>query len=344
MTREKSILRALRLIQMQYTKSWINRFKPYVRWFILALTCGFILHTLRLNWQQVITLRFTPYAIAQLITATGITLLAHIWSGCVWGWIMQLLDAPITATWAIITYLKTNLGKYLPGNVWHFVGRVQALRAAGTQTGVAITGVVLEPVLMSVAALAIVIITLPTTVLQGVVLVAVLVCVHPRVLNPVLRRLATTKLKQTATDLDEPPVIPTLRNYPIKPLLGEIIFVGLRGAGFLLAFGALSPINATNGWMILGAFSFAWLLGLVVPGAPSGLGVFEATALTILTPQFPAATVLGAVALYRLLGTLAEVLGAGLAVLDERWNGRGRSHPAAEVGDRKRLKPSEPLS
>jgi uncharacterized membrane protein YbhN (UPF0104 family) len=71
---------------------------------------------------------------------------------------------------------------------------------------------------------------------------------------------------------------------------------------------------------LVGAFSLGWLLGLVIPGAPGGLGVFEATVLAVLTPQFPAAIVLGVVALYRLNSTLAEVLAAGLAVLDERWN------------------------
>jgi hypothetical protein len=73
-------------------------------------------------------------------------------------------------------------------------------------------------------------------------------------------------------------------------------------------------------WILVGAFSLGWLLGLVVPGAPGGLGVFEATVLAVLTPRFPAAIVLGGVALYRLNSTLAELLAAGLAVLDERWN------------------------
>lgn len=133
-------------------KATYQRVKPYLRWFILALTLGFILHTLRLNWQQVLTLRLTPYAIAELLLALGITLAAHIWSGWVWYGIMRSLSAPVPPTWTVITYLKTNLGKYLPGNIWHFVGRIQFLRDSGTSTGVAITGVVLEPLLMAAAA------------------------------------------------------------------------------------------------------------------------------------------------------------------------------------------------
>jgi uncharacterized membrane protein YbhN (UPF0104 family) len=303
---------------MPSIKTLIKRIKPYIRWFVLALTFGFIFHTLRENWQQVLTIRFTPFAFAKLTMALGVTLLAHIWSGWIWCWILQLLNSPIALAWAVIVYLKTNLGKYLPGNVWHFVWRVHSLRNSATPTGVAITGVVLEPILMAVAALAIAIVILPSTLLQSFILVGLLAILHPRILNPILKRLASTRIKQA--DDAGPTVIPELKAYPLRPFIGEIIFVLLRGLGFLLCFLALDAATIQNVWTIIGVFSFAWLLGLIVPGAPGGLGVFEATALTLLTPSFSAAVVLGAVALYRLNSTLAEVLGAGLAVLDEQWN------------------------
>lgn len=303
---------------MTSIQTTLKRAKPYLRWFILALTLGFILHTLRENWQQVLTIRFTGYAIAKLLLALGVTLLAHIWSGWVWYWIMQVLRIPLQGSWAVIVYLKTNLGKYLPGNIWHFAWRIHALTGEQIPLGVAITGVVLEPVLMAVAALLIAIISLPTTLLQAVVLVGLLVLVHPRVLNPVLKRLATKKIKQV--DFGGDTRIPALTTYPLKPLIGEIGFVVLRGIGFILCFAAIGETNWQIIWTLLGAFSFSWLLGLVVPGAPGGIGVFEATALTLLSPTLPPAIVLGAVALYRLNGTLAEIIGASLAVLDERWN------------------------
>lgn len=326
---------------MTLIKTLLNRIKPYLRWFILALTLGFILHTLRENWQQVLTLRFSPYAIAQLTLALGVTLLAHIWSGWVWYWIMKLLNAPVSGTWSVITYLKTNIGKYLPGNVWHFVGRVQALRSMGTSTGIAITSVVLEPVLMAVAALAIAIISLPSTLLQLAILLGALLIVHPRILNPLLKRLAQAKIEQV--EGGENAQIPELNAYPLQALGGEVIFILLRGLGFLLCFLAMDGMTWQNLWMLVGAFSFAWLLGLVVPGAPGGLGVFEATALTLLTPDLPAAIVLGAVALYRLNGTLAEVLGAGLAWFDERWNVTLKRLPAPPA-DQLAIAPDTPSS
>lgn len=309
---------------MVVSKPFFKRFKPYVRWVILALTLGFLIHTLLQNWQQVLQLRFTATAIASLIVATGITLLSHIWSGWVWHWTLRTLEVAVADTWSVIIYLKTNIAKYLPGNVWHFVGRIQALRTVGISTGAAVTGVVLEPLLMAAAALMIVVISQPSALLQGGLLMVALVGVHPRILNPILKRLTTAKLKmselKTSEQSSSPKEAPSLNRYPLWPLLGEVLFVLGRGLGFLLALSTLTTISVQDGLSIIGHFSLAWLLGLVVPGAPGGLGVFEATALALLTPQLPAAPVLGAIALYRLISTLAEALGAGLAIVDERWN------------------------
>jgi uncharacterized membrane protein YbhN (UPF0104 family) len=55
-------------------------------------------------------------------------------------------------------------------------------------------------------------------------------------------------------------------------------------------------------------------LGLVVPGAPGGLGIFEATAIAALNPtEFPPGLVLAIVAVYRLISVLAEAIAALLA-------------------------------
>ena len=72
---------------------------------------------------------------------------------------------------------------------------------------------------------------------------------------------------------------------------------------------ALSQISS-----VISAFSIAWLLGLIVPGAPGGIGVFEATAIALLDEsQFPPATVLIVVALYRVVSILAEAIAALIA-------------------------------
>ena len=104
-----------------------------------------------------------------------------------------------------------------------------------------------------------------------------------------------------------------LTKYPLLPFLGEIGFVIFRGIGFILTFVSLQSVTWQQIPQLFTAFSFAWLLGLVVPGAPGGLGVFEVTAYGLLDDsQFPAE--IAAVALYRLISILAEAIAALVSI------------------------------
>jgi uncharacterized membrane protein YbhN (UPF0104 family) len=145
-----------------------------------------------------------------------------------------------------------------------------------------------------------------------------LIGVHPRILNPILTFLSKKKTKGELTDKDQASA--QLKRYPLKPLLGEMGFLLIRGLGFLFALRALSAIEMAQVPQLLSAFSFAWLLGLVIPGAPGGLGVFEATAIALLDGVYAPAILISGVALYRVISVLAEAISALLAWLYQGLN------------------------
>lgn len=310
-------------------KKTLSRLKPYLRWVILGGTLFFLAKALKDNWREVAAIRIDASGWAALTLALGVTLLAHIWSGWVWGWILQTFRQPVSNVWAVMVYLKTNIAKYLPGNVWHFYGRIKAVTGLGASLGVATLSVLLEPLLMAAAALLIALLGSQqlNLGLQILALIVVLGGVHPRVLNPILDYLKRVKGKVSKSASSEAPnaigenkreADYQLKSYPLVPLLGEVGFVGLRGVGFVLTFLPFVNLSFDQIPPIMSAFSLAWLLGLVIPGAPGGIGVFEATALALLDNQYSSAILLSAVALYRLISVLAEAAGAGLVWLDER--------------------------
>lgn len=299
------------------------RFKPFLRWLILGATLYFIGTALHQHWDEVSQLRITASGWGYLAMSLGITLLAHIWTGWVWSWILQELGQPANGIWGILVYLKTNIAKYLPGNVWHLYGRILAAKQAGFPIEAATLSVLLEPLLMAAAALIIALTNANRNQwAQLLCLGIVMLAIHPRVLNPLLKLASRLKgqsssqaSSQASGDISPAAIPAQVRRYPLRPLLGEIGFVGLRGSGFLLALQALMPLQLSQIPMILSAFSIAWVLGLVVPGAPGGIGVFEATAIALLNQGLPTSVILGGVALYRLISILAEASGAGLAYL-----------------------------
>lgn len=295
----------------------MQRLKPFLRWVILGGVLFFLAQALKANWQEVAAIQIEATGWAYLGGALAVTLLAHIWTGWVWGWILQFLNYPVKSAWAIRIYLKTNIAKYVPGNVWHFYGRIRAASAAKVPTSIATLSVLLEPLLMAAAALVLALIGTKQASWgwQVLGLAIVLIAIHPAILNRGIKLAGKMKGKDESTSHQK------LKQYPLLPLLGELGFLGLRGAGFILTVLALYPINPNQILILLSGFSLAWLLGLVVPGAPGGIGVFEATAIALLSPVLSPGIVLSAVAVYRLISILAEAIGAGIAWIWETRTG-----------------------
>ncbi|MCC5651607.1 lysylphosphatidylglycerol synthase domain-containing protein [Nostoc sp. XA013] len=301
--------------------------KKFLRWIILGGTLFFLAKALKDNWIGVTAIRIDGVGWSIIAIATGITLLAHTWAGWIWTWILQELNQPVSSPQFIQVYLKTNIAKYLPGNIWHYYGRIVAAKNANISAGAATLSVLLEPLLMLAAALIIIALCssqfaaantiLALQILQLLSLAVVLCAIHPRFLNPVIHFLYKLKAKKSATSTEQ--TVPfNLKSYPLRPLLGELGFMLLRATGFILTMFALGSLSVNQIPLLLAAFSCAWLLGFVIPGAPGGLGVFEATAYELLQHHFPSALVFSAIALYRLISILAETAGAALACLDER--------------------------
>ena len=291
----------------------MTQIKLYLRWFIWGGVLFYLIKTLKDRLAEVAAVRVYGHSWTLLAIALLITIAAHVWSGWVWTWILAIFKQPLKVKEGIRVYLFTNIFKYSPGNIWHFWGRITAVSKSGSK-GAAILSVLLEPLLMAAAAL---FIALVSSTLSGAVdfkgrfwlqlagLVAVLIGIQPRILNTLLHRLSRSKNKADATAA----IAVKLETYPLIPFLGEMGFVIFRGIGFILTFTALQSIAWQQIPQLFTAFSSAWLLGLIVPGAPGGLGVFEATAYGLLdNSQFP--TEIAAVALYRLISILAEAIAA----------------------------------
>jgi uncharacterized membrane protein YbhN (UPF0104 family) len=303
--------------------------KKIFRWLILGGTLFFLLKAFKDNWLGVSAIRINITGWLILGTATSVTLLAHIWAGWIWTWVLKELNQSVSSIEFIQVYLKTNIAKYLPGNVWHYYGRIIAAKNANIPTNIATLSVLLEPLLMLAAALIIILLFASQIVvnnwktnlviLQLLGLIIILGILHPWFLNPTIQLLDRWKNKksQPENQLIDSFII---NRYPVKPLLGEIVFLGLRGAGFILTMLAINSLTWQQIPLLFGTFSCAWVMGLIVPGAPGGLGVFETIAILLLQYHFPAALVISAIALYRLISILAETTGAAIAWLHQRIN------------------------
>jgi uncharacterized membrane protein YbhN (UPF0104 family) len=294
--------------------------QPYIRWVILGGTLFFLGEAFLDHWEEIAAIRFGARQWAVVALALVVTFMAHVWSALVCYILLRSFRQPVDLGWVVQVYLKTNIAKYLPGNVWHLYGRIQAVKSRGSNLSAAIMSVLLEPILMAAAALILALVAMQlgvlawngSQVLPLVGLGVVLVGIHPRFLNRILQVLGRSKAKK----FGEAQLY--LKQYPLVPLLGECVFVLIRGTGFVLVMSAFFSLSLSQVLLLYSAFSWAWCLGLVVP-TPGGLGVFETSAIALLGSQFPAGLLLSSLALFRGVSILAEAVAALLAWLKSEF-------------------------
>ena len=166
--------------------------------------------------------------------------------------------------------------------------------------------VVIEPVFSIAGAMGIAMLHAQYPSYQLLSLGIILLVLHPRALAFLMK--IGSRLRGSVTH----PV--TMQRYPLHILIGATLFMALRGVTFLFVVLAFAPIRWEIFQPLVSHFSFAWLLGMVIP-SPGGLGVFETSALNMLNDYLTPALLLGAVALYRFVNISAEALGASVAYL-----------------------------
>ena len=209
-------------------------------------------------------------------------------------------------------YVLTNILKYVPGGIWHFVERFNFIKKI-SNTQIALYSTLIEPYFM----------------LSGSFLLAWLgiifsplyfffilppVFLSRKLIYLLLKRLGSLKgkvfevLRLTNSKHQFEKRINIISFFPIKALLLEIGFVLSKFIGFYICLNTFYTSNTLNFIYLLIIFSLSWSLGLLVPTAPSGLGVFEAGLLFFVGRDIPQNAILVILIYFRVLSTLADLL------------------------------------
>tara|TARA_Y100001968_G_scaffold130400_1_gene119034 strand:- start:804 stop:1772 length:969 start_codon:yes stop_codon:yes gene_type:complete len=213
-------------------------------------------------------------------------------------------------------FLSTNIYKYLPGGIWHFVSRYNTLRLEFS-TENSIESILLEPLLMLIAGVIFIpfgdfnifitmfcwsstLIFLPTFrhfIIKKMMTIKANIFIH----NDYLKN---RNLVQKSRNISRS------KSYPFKPLFVEIIFLLFRFLGFLCCMNVFSIGSLISQGKLISSFSLAWIIGLIVPAAPGGIGVFESVIIFSLSSYLPEAQLLASLLFYRLVSTISDIFAA----------------------------------
>ncbi len=213
-------------------------------------------------------------------------------------------------------FLATNIYKYFPGGIWHFVSRFNNLRLE-LSIEKSVESILLEPLLMLVSGL----IFIPFGHLN--ITISILCWSSALVFLPAFRQFLIKKLKAMKanifTKINHLKIEKFVKNnqnistnifYPYKPLFVESLFVLFRFLGCLCCLNAFAIGSLISQGELISTFSLAWIIGLMVPAAPGGLGVFESVILFSLGSHLPEAALLASLLCYRLVSTISDICAA----------------------------------
>lgn len=239
-------------------------------------------------------------------------------------WKLQLAAVcqPVTWKWAVAVLAVTQFGKYLPGNVGHHIGRAALAIDAGVRPSAAILTIGYELLLAIVSAVhlsAIAVLLWPPTVLEmqswmayrwalfGIATVGALVALvlAPRMAASLTRLRGGAGENARAFSLD---LRSACGSYAMYAGGQVVIGIGLWGLAM-----AISPVGSDvpSVMFFTGAFATSWIAGLVVPGAPAGLGVREVVLTAWLGEALPGEAAVLLVVALRAATTIGDVINFG---------------------------------
>lgn len=272
-----------------------------------------------------------PASLGALTGAAGLYGLTQVIGGVSWWLLVRGEAESVSPTASVRIVLGSNVAKYLPGNVGHYVGRVALARRMGIAAAPAVATLAIEGVGNLTMALTLGLSGLVAQALAGGLLSASarlersLGALDPLYLaGAVLFVVVAAVAWASAGHWSVGKWLRVPRSVRPRTLAVCLVAYGvnfvLMGCGAaLLAHGFLG-LREIPVWLLTGSFALAWAAGFVVPGSPGGLGVREAVLVAQLGPAMGAGSALSLAVVLRLATVTGDAVGFGVGALWARFS------------------------
>ena len=229
-----------------------------------------------------------------------------------WKYIVKWLGKEFKSNNLVSFYVLTNILKYVPGGMWHFVERFNFIKKISNPQ-IALYSTVIEPYFMLSGSLLLASMGLIFSPFYFF-LIFPLIFLNRKFIFLILRILESLKgkvfevlrLPNSKGQFEER--INIVSFFPSRALFLEIGFVLSKFIGFYICLNTFYTSNTLNVIFLLVIFSLSWSIGLVVPAAPGGVGVFEACLLLFVGKSIPENIILISLIYFRIISTSADLL------------------------------------
>ena len=239
-------------------------------------------------------------------------ILSIYFNGLAWKNIIIWFGQSLKSNNLISFYISTNSLKYVPGGVWHFVERFTFLKERVNEN-LAFYVNLIEPYFMLSTSL---LLTSLGVIYNPLFLLFLLpsIFLHRNLIYIIIIKLQSFKnksirifkLNYTKSQFDEK--IKIKSSFPFKILSIEILFILFKFFGFILCFYIFNDLGNLDYLFIFTIFCLSWSIGLIIPAAPGGIGVFEGCFLFLIGNDYSQSSLIMSLIIFRFISSSADLL------------------------------------
>ena len=260
------------------------------------------------NWEEIQQIQWNINT-GNLILSFLLYFCYIITLASLWHYITKLNQCEISHYDAVIAYLYSIPGKYIPGKVFMLAARFPPYEKQNKPLRKITICFLLENACTLLGAAFLFLMSLfffPNDLLEKykywtiLLIILFFICIHPKILNFFLKILG----KLAKKDMEIPVTYPEM----LKTVLFFILNWLVAGAGFYLLVKSVYPVPASQWLYTGGIYGLSTIIGILALFAPSGLGVREGiltAGLCLIMPEEYALTIS---LISRLWQTVAEIL------------------------------------
>ncbi len=239
-------------------------------------------------------------------------ILSIFFNGLAWKNIIIWFGQNLKNNNLISFYILTNSLKYIPGGVWHFYERFTFLKERVNEK-LAFYVNLIEPYFMLSASL---LLTSLGVIHNPLFLIFLLpsILLHRNLIYIIIIKLQSFKNKSirifkinyTKSQFDEK--IKIKSSFPYRILSIEILFILFKFFGFICCFYIFNDLSNINYLFIFTIFCLSWSIGLIIPAAPGGIGVFEGCFIFLIGDDYTQNSLIMTLIIFRLISSSADLL------------------------------------
>lgn len=280
----------------------------------IALTLVAFLFIGRLMWRFGSQLFRSPLGTAHLellIAGPVIYAITGVLLALSWFRLLHLFGKPgISFPHSFKIYARSQIAKYIPGNIFQFAARHVSGRESGIGHGPLMATMMYEVVgvawaagMLGLTGFLMYRLRQPHLSLPLILLVCVALFLFPAIFNTAAGRI---KILKPMAFPGRSPLAIWKGIIPIYLLY--ILFFLVNGAVFVMVVTVASDSGALSSGLILSIYAVSWLAGFLTPGAPGGIGIRETVMVLLLAPTISQPTALFAALFFRLINILGDIL------------------------------------